>query len=141
MFKKIFNKNIFRVIIFWFIIFIIIVFIVLFIHRDKINLWHINWTHARQGYYICQGFDCTRKNLITCNKSFFRIEFKDKFIEEYVYDENNLCVFKMIKSDKTGMECHFYKHTLDMNTAYKILISNYNYIPEVRNNCQIINIP
>lgn len=140
-FKTLFGKNIFHKIIIWIIIFAVIILIILFCKRDMVHLWNINQSHKRQGYFICQTFDCTKRNLSLCTKSFFRIESADKYIEEYIYSDANLCVFKILKSDNTGMECRFNQETLNSGIASKVLISNYFKMNELKNNCQLINIP
>jgi hypothetical protein len=124
----------------WLIIIFLLFLVILFLKRNDLHAWRINYNHEKQGFYVCKTFDCARRNLNICKKSFFRIELGERYIEEFVYEDKNLCVFRIIKSDKTGMECHFDKTVLKPDFISKIMISNYNSIPEIKSNCKLLDL-
>ena len=135
------SKKIAKHTISWLAIIFSLLLIIIFLKRDDLRIWRINHNHEKQGFFICKTFDCTRRNLSLCKKSFFRIELGDRYIEEFVYEDKDQCVFKIVKSDQTGMECHFDKTLLTPELISKVLISNYNSIPEIKSNCELLNFP
>jgi hypothetical protein len=116
----------------------VVLLVITFFKRDVLKITLVNAKYQRQGYFICSTFDCPSKKLTNCEKSFFRIDFGDRYIEEFVYEENNQCIFKIVKSDKSGMECSFDKTVLKTLNLPTIIISNYELFPETKEACQMV---
>ena len=129
-------KKISKLFAFWLILIFIVIIIIVIFKKDYIAVTFAKGKYQKQGYYICQSFDCTSKKLNTCEKSFFRIDLGGKYIEEFVYEDQGECVFKVFKSDKLGLECQFDK--TDLGALPKITISNYKLFPETKDVCKIV---
>jgi hypothetical protein len=128
-------QKILKSFLFWIVlVLILVVVLVVFNRNTQIN--PINAKYQKQGYFICDTFDCIFKKLATCEKSFFRTDVSTRYIEEFVYEDNGKCIFKVIKSDKTGLECTFDKEVL--SSLPKIYISNFKLIPEAKDACKLV---
>lgn len=135
MFKKIYVS-----LLIWLFVFCIFLLITLFIKRDEIRIWKINYEWERQGFNICRSYNCLKENILLCNKSFFYSEATSKyFLKEFVYPENDKCVYEIFKSDRTGMKCYFDKELLNDDFVEKIKISNYSKVKEIKDNCNLIS--
>ncbi len=135
MFKKIL-KNIF----FWLIFIFVFLLIFSFIKRNELRIWKINHDQERLGFFVCKSFDCINNSLTKCQKSFFYVESENGlFLKEFVYGEGGDCIYRVVKSDNTGMECLFDKDFLASGFAPKVMISNYHFSEELQNNCKLVN--
>lgn len=129
-------KKLLKPLLFWIVLILILVVLIIVFNRDTSQITLTNAKHQKQGYFICDSFECVTKKLSTCEKTFFRVDATDRYIEEFVYEDNNNCVFKVFKSDNTGMECIFDKEIL--SSLPRIYISNFMLIPESKDACKLI---
>lgn len=141
MFKKIFSfKNIYISVLVWLFVFWICLLLFLFIQRDEIRIWRINYEQEKQGFYICKTYNCLREKILLCDKSFLYTESTPEyFLKEFVYPENGKCIYEILKSDRNGMKCYFGTELIDEDFIEKIKISNYTKIKEIKDNCNLIS--
>ncbi len=129
------NKKIKGIIIIAFVILIALA-IVLF-EKDNIKLWKLEQTYAKQGYFICHNFECIPEKLNKCEKAFFRIGFKNIFVDKIVYEDNEKCILQIVKSDREGLECVFDKDAWKGKITPNINASNYKLFPESKDACNL----
>jgi len=133
-------KNIYVSLLIWSFVIWICLLIALFIKRDEIRLWKINHDLEKQGFNICKDYNCLKENILLCNKSFLYSEANTEyFLKEFVYPEDDKCVYEILKSDRTGMKCYFNKELLTDSFIGKIKISNYARVKEIQDNCNLIS--
>ncbi len=116
---------------------VLISLIILLIKKDDIKLWKLEQTYVKQGYFVCHTFECIPEKLNKCEKAFFRVGFKNIFVDKLIYENNEKCIFQIIKSDKEGLECVFDINTWKGKDTPNINASNYKLFPESKDACKL----